>query len=297
MIPLLLALWGHQSPCVPGRDAAPPGDLTLAQEGCTIGVASAGATSDGRPLLWKIRDNSELPNNSISYDTSGLYRFIAVTNSGDREVWMGVNEMGLAIINSTALDLPGGTSGLNNGLLMQLALGMCASVGDFGLLLDSTNATGRRTQGNFGLVDSAGAAIMFEVGGSAYWRYDANDSTRASEGYVIRTNFSMAGGGNTGIERYRRAVAQIREFRLSGTLDYRRIMRDHARDFSDYSSNRIAVPYPRVWSPASPLGYFYSNVSVCRHKSISATAIVGVRSGEHPELSTMWAILGQPATG
>ena len=74
----------------------------LLPEECTIGVVSANSTSDGRPLLWKIRDNSELPNNEVVFDTTCRYKFIAVVNNGDTSVWMGVNAKGLAIVNSTA---------------------------------------------------------------------------------------------------------------------------------------------------------------------------------------------------
>jgi hypothetical protein len=295
---LLLVVWlTSRATIAPTEEGSPSTVRTDASEGCTIGVASAGATSDGRPLLWKIRDNTELPNNSVSFDTSYPNRFIAVTNSGDAEVWMGVNERGFAVINSTSADLPGGTSGLNNGLLMQRALGTCARMKQFILLLDSTNATGRRTQGNFGVIDSTGAAMMFEVGGSVYWKFDANDSIQAPEGYVLRTNFSVSGGGSTGVERYRRALAQIAEFRELDNLNYRQILRYHARDFSDQNSIPVSVPYPHEWSTTSPLGYIYSNLSICRRKSVSASVIVGVTSHEPPMLSTMWTILGQPATG
>ena len=294
---LLLVLSLSPASLPPEHDSGRPVLPAPVQEGCTIGVASARATSDGRPLLWKIRDNSDLPDNSVAYDTSYPHRFIAVTNAGDMEVWMGVNERGFAIINSTSLDLPGGISGLNNGLLMRFALGTCATVEEFGLLLESTNATGRRTQGNFGVIDTAGNAVMFEVGGNAYWRFDANKPSTAPEGYVLRTNFSMTGGGSVGVERYRRAAAQTGEFRRNNTLDYRSIIRYQARDFSDYSSHPLPIPYPREWIATTRLGYIYSNVSICRHKSISATAIIGVMPGELPSLSTMVTILGQPASG
>ncbi len=151
MIPLLLALWAYHTGLGKEEGTALPHDSTPIQEGCTIGVASAWATADGRPLLWKIRDNSDLPNNSVSYDTTLPLHFIGVTNSGGSEVWMGVNEDGFAIINSTAHDLPGATSGLTNGVLMRIALGTCAGVNEFIHLLDSTNTAGRRTQANFGV--------------------------------------------------------------------------------------------------------------------------------------------------
>lgn len=297
MIPLLLALWAYHTGLGMEGGTTLRQDSTLAQEGCTVGVVSAGSTADGRPLLWKIRDNTDLPNNSVSYDATLPLHFLGVTNSDGCEPWMGVNEKGFAIINSTALDLPGGTSGLTNGALMRIALGTCASVNDFTHLLDSTNTTGRRTQSNFGVIDAMGAAVMIEVGGSGYWRFDANDPVQSPGGYVLRTNFSVTGGGTTGIERYRRTVCQIREFALGDTLEYRRIIRYHTRDFSDQNGNSVQVPYAYGWPSGGPPGYINSSFSVCRCKSIAAAAIVGVKTGELPMLSTMWTILGQPASG
>jgi|GEM_PF-711910 hypothetical protein len=294
---LFVVLCASDRALTPTDDRYYPRARTPSVEGCTIGVASARATADGRPLLWKVRDNADMPSNSISYDTSYPHHYVAVTNSGDQETWMGVNERGFAIINSTSSDLPGGTSGLSNGLLMRHALGTCARVEEFELLLDSTNITGRLTQGNFGVIDAGGAAAIYEVGGNAYWRFDANDTIESSEGYILRTNFSRTGGGNAGIERYRRAVSQIGEFHVGDSLDYRRIIRYHARDFSDFNSSPISIPYTHEWTSTSPLGYFYSNSSVCRFKTVSVAAIVGVKPGEMPTLSTMWTVLGHPATG
>jgi hypothetical protein len=296
-VSLFVVLWACFPVLIHTEEKSLPYTSLLSTEGCTIGVASARVTSDGRPLLWKIRDNADLPDNSVSYDTTQPHRFVAVANSGDPEVWMGVNEAGFAIINSTALDLPGGTIGLNNGLLMRHALGTCTVVEDFQHLLDSTNDTGRRTQANFGVIDARGSAMIFEVGGNVYYTFNASNPIQAPEGYILRTNFSMTGGGTMGIERYRRTVAQIKAFQLGDTLDYRRIIRFHARDFSDYGGTPIPVPYTHVWASTSPLGYFYSNVSVCRFKSVSAVAIVGVKPDEVPALSTMWTILGQPSSG
>ena len=279
------------------RTVAPSVAIAATQEGCTIGVASPRVTGDGRPLLWKVRDNGDLPNNSVSFDTTLPIHFIAVTNSGDAEVWMGVNAMGFAIVNATSLDLPGGSEGLTNGQLMRYALGMCSSVAEFGHLLDSTNATGRRTQANFGVMDATGATMIFETGGSAYWRFDANDPTLSRSGFVVRTNFSLTGGGSTGIERYRRTLEQIGGFVAGDSLSPHTLLRYHVRDLSDQNSQPVAVPYTHESAPALPIGYVYSNYSICRHKSVSAVVIAGVTPQEQPSLSTMWTILGQPASG
>ncbi len=87
-------------------------------EECTIGVASGKATADGRPLVWKTRDNSSAPNNEVYFNTYYKYNFVSVITAGGTDSWMGVNEKGFAILNSVSSDLPGGSSGLGNGRLM-----------------------------------------------------------------------------------------------------------------------------------------------------------------------------------
>ena len=264
-------------------------------EECTIGVAAGSATSDGRPLLWKTRDYSSKPNNEIYYNTNYRYKFVSVINAGGSYAWMGVNQKGFAILNSASTDLPKDSVGMGNGSLSRYALGTCANIPDFIHLLDSTNQTGRQTRGNFGVIDSTGGAAIFEVAGHQYWKYDANDPAQAPHGYVIRTNFAFHGGGHGGIERFNRSVSLISSFVAGDSLNYRTVLRHQMRDFSDTLSLPVPVPYPGYWLPGIPLGYIYTYVSICRCTSVSAAVIHGIQPGEKATLSTMWAMLGQPA--
>jgi len=263
-------------------------------EECTIGVASGRATSDGRPLVWKTRDTDQV-HNEVLWVTSSTYDFVAVVNAGNTTPWMGVNERGFAILNAVSSDLPTGSSGPSNATLMRDALGSCATVAEFEELLNRTNVTGRSTQANFAVIDSTGAAAMFETGGSQYWKYDATDPSVAPNGYVLRTNFAFHGGGNSGIERYRRTVRLVGDFYAGDSLNYRSILRTQMRDFSDENSNQVPVPFRGYWRSDRPYGYIYSYLSICRSTSVSAAVIQGVAPGEPARLSTMWAILGQPA--
>ncbi|MFO8234836.1 MAG: T9SS type A sorting domain-containing protein [Bacteroidales bacterium] len=266
---------------------------TVAREECTIGVASGSATADGRPLLWKTRDYSSAPDNKVRYNTSHKYKFLSVTNADSDLAWMGTNEQGFAIVNSLSRDLNSGLSGPGNGTLMRDALGACKSVVDFQDYLDSTNVSGRRTQANFGVIDSSGAAAIFETGGNFYYKFDAKT---AEHGYVIRTNFSESGGGSGGIERYKRSVVLIDDFHRGDTLHYKSLLRHQMRDFSDENSHAVSVPYPDSWPGGAPYGYINCEKSICRSSSVSAAVIHGILPGEHPGLTTMWVMLGQPAT-
>ena len=261
-------------------------------EECTIGVASGAATPDGRPMVWKTRDNSTAPNNKIKYVTSYTYDYVCVGTANSTNVpWMGVNEKGLAIVNSMIYDLPGG-SGPGNGVTMAYALAYCSTIEEFQAHLDSTNVTGRSTTSNFALIDATGAAAIFETGGNTYNKFDALDTPT---GYIIRTNFSLTGGGNEGIQRFNRSSALIENFYSGDSLNHKSILRHQMRDFSDFDSEPIEIPYPHVWAGSTPLGYFPTNVSICRDISVSTAVILGVLPEEHPELTTLWAMLGNPA--
>ncbi len=267
-----------------------------AEEECTIGVAAGRATPDGRPLLWKTRDTSD-KDNEVIYNDANDYPYIAVVNAGKTYTWMGVNESGLAILNANSTDLPSGSSGYDNGSIMRYALGNCGTVADFEALLDETNSSGRATHGNFALIDAGGAAVIYEVSGSAYWKYDANDSTQVPRGYVLRTNFAENGDGvnGSGYERYNRTVDLIGGFHRGDSLTQRSILRHQMRDFSDFESNPVPVPFADTWIEGRPFGYIYSYVSICRSTSVSAVVMQGVKENESPLLTTMWTMLGHPA--
>lgn len=273
-------------------------------EECTIGVASGKATSDGRPLLWKTRDTSD-QDNEVYYNSSYRNKFISVITARSTTAWMGVNDKGFAILNSVADDLPAGSSGVGNGSLMTYALGNFATVEEFEQYLVATNATGRTTQGNFGVIDSTGAAAIFEIGGNVFWKFDAADSTVAPNGYVLRTNFAFNGAAKDGlnygiysIERYQRTEKLIGDFYAGDSLCCRSILRTQMRDFSNSNSQPVSVPFPAKWQSNRPYGYIYCYLSICRSTSVSAVVFQGVLPNSEPaRLSTMWTILGQPASG
>jgi len=267
-------------------------DGNFSQDECTIGVASGKATSDGRPMVWKTRDYSSAPDNEVKYNTTFRHKFISVSTAGSDYAWMGVNEHGFAIVNALSSDLPKGSSGPSNGAFMRDVLGNCKTVAEFRHYLDSTNSTGRQTHANFGVIDSTGVAAIFETSGSNYWEYNADDSPH---GYVVRTNFSMTGGGSSGIERYDRSSDLMADFYAGDSLNLKSILRYQMRDFSDFDSNPVSVPFPHQWSPGIPNGYINTSKSICRNSSVSAAVIHGVLPTEQAGLSTMWTMLGQPA--
>ena len=278
-------------------------------EECTAGVASGKATTDGRPLLWKTRDTNAL-DNEVIWNTSGKYHFVYVITAGQPESsWMGVSEMGFAIINTASSDLGSGQSGppdttappsgLHNGTVMAEALRECATVEEFEALLKATNMSGRQTATNFGVIDATGAAAFFETADNQYWRYDAANTEK---GYILRTNFAINGAREGplvrpySMDRYLETDELMRDFFLTDRIDFKEIVKIQVRSFGDAEGNLVSLPITDSFE-GHPPGYFPHDHSINRSSSVSFAVIQGLRTGEDPRLSTMWTILGQPSTG
>jgi len=259
---------------------------------CTIGVAHGSVTEDGRPLIWKTRDYVS-NHMGLKYKAVYNYKYIYIFD----DTWVnfttsGLNEHGLALVKSDVYDLTPAPTGPNASQIEWYAFANCKTIDEFQAYLDSTNITGRKTVGNYAMIDSTGAAVIFEVGGYEYWRFDANT---LNDGLVVRTNFTINGGGNTGLERYNRSIDLISDFSSGDTLNHKNLIRYHLRDFSDASSQPYPIPYLNQANPNFPYGYFDTYFSICNYNSTSTAVIQGILPGEKPELSTMWAMLGHPA--
>ena len=81
---------------------------------CTSAVVSGRVTPDGRPLLWKHRDSSDLNNRIVRFDAvKGQLSFVGLVNGVDtlaREVWTGYNSAGFAVMNTASYNLKNDTS-------------------------------------------------------------------------------------------------------------------------------------------------------------------------------------------
>jgi len=263
-------------------------------EECTVGLATGRATSDGRPMIWKTRDAGSL-NNEVVWVSDRPIPYVGVVTAGYSSVWMGINQQGFAILNSQSSDLPPERSGPGNGGVMEWALGECATVAEFESYLEQTNRSGRMTQANFLVLDATGAVALFETAGRAFWKYDVNDPAVAPYGYLVKTNFAFHGGGQGGIERFHRTSRLVPGYHAAGELNPRSILQKQMRDFSRPTGEPLPVPFTDRWEEGKPVGYIHVDKSICRTTSVSAAVMQGVKPGEPARLSTLWAMLGQPA--
>jgi len=254
---------------------------------CTIGIIRGDLTDSGRPMIWKTRDSSNIINYPI-YDDSGLYPFIGLTHDiNPDQTWAGVNTQGFALLNALSLDLDG-PSGLENGFLITHALKHFSTLSEFEAYLDSTSSPDRRINGNFAAIDSDGNGAMYEIANNTYDKYDVNTS---ETGYIIRTNFSLAGGDTNGIERYTRSHLIINDLVSRDDFSVQNLIDDHFRDFSDSNGNSFPIPYED--STNGHFGYIRINVSICNHISTSSQAIVGINASD--QTPVMWTLAGFPA--
>ncbi len=257
-------------------------------EECTSAVVAGWATPDGRPLLWKNRD-IDVADNKIVFLTEGPLKVLALVNADSQaSVWMGVNEAGLAIINTASEDLEGSSSS-QNGSFQKKALLNCRNLEEFEELLRQTNLSGRFTRANYGVIDASGAAAYFETGNHSYTRFNVGSS-----GFLIRTNFAFTGDGTgTGRFRYDRAFQLISGAIASRQISPDFILRHVARDLVNDIINPYPLPYP-YGQDGLPAGFIRTANSINRYKTRSAVVFQGVRPGEDPKMTTMWVMLGEP---
>ena len=272
---------------------------------CTTGVMSGKATIDGRPLLWKNRDTSA-KNNQVVYLTDGEYRSMAViTAESHGSIWMGVNEAGFCIENSVTRDLnEKGATGLGNGSFMKKALETCATVDDFERLLKKTDGS-RATAANFGVIDAAGGAAIFESSASSYKKFDANDPEVAPKGYVVRSNFSFTGSSDIDPTdesqvaeiysggRFLRGCQLVDMALADGGVSVTYLLQHNTRDYADPTGQ------PIPGSVNGELGTLPEKIdtthTISRKTTVSAAVFHGVKPGEDPLLTTMWVMLGEPS--
>jgi hypothetical protein len=261
---------------------------------CTTAVISGAATADGRPILWKNRDASDLHNQLVACN-DGRYRYVGVVNEGDTaglQIWAGINTQGFAIMNAASYSLEEGDT-TAEGNFMKLALQTCATVADFQALLEKTSP-GRDISANFGVIDGKGGAAFFETGKKVYTRYDAADPKAAPRGFIVRTNYSESANRDkgSGFLRAERANALFEAMLTGGPLTVQRMLVGACRDVGNA---RLGDPLG-ARRPDDPV-WAYTRDSINRYETASAALFSGVKPGEDPALATAWIILGQPVTG
>lgn len=266
---------------------------------CTSAVISGKATPDGRPLLWKHRDTGSLENKLVYIDREA-YAFMGVSNVSDtlnEDIWMGINEHGFAIMNTASyninVSIPKELEKDCEGKFMRLALETCKSVDDFEALLQK-NSGHWGLSANFGVIDAAGNAAVFESGYDHFIKYDVNDPKTAPAGYLIRTNFSVGGKTDKG-QGYIRYDATGALFGTRETFTPEFIIQEATRNL-DHGAIKEDIGNMRLPKNRDDRTLVPFQDYITRYGSASVCVMQGVLPGEDPRNSVLWTVMGFPLT-
>lgn len=266
---------------------------------CTTAIISGKFTKNGRPLLWKHRDSDEL-NNKVMYFNDGKYAYIGLVDAKDIEgkaIWIGCNSAGFAIMNAASYNLKADTFALKDmeGELMKQALMECANIEEFENFLKNYKKP-MGVEANFGVIDAKGGAAYFETNNFDFVKIDVNDTRIAPMGYVIRTNYSFTGKPDEG-------YGYIRYIAAEDLLYYASSINDISPEFIIQKMSRslkhglTGTNLKEEYSnhPEDPKFVMFEDF-IPRNSTAASVVIEGVKSGESPEFTTMWAVVGWPLT-
>jgi hypothetical protein len=261
---------------------------------CSTAVFGPAATADGAPLLWKNRDTDVL-SNKVVFVPEKPFSYLGLVNAEEtsgRSVYAGLNAEGFAIFNSVAFNLPAPPTEMKDleGQIMADALRTCRTVDDFETYLRKNLGKSLGSQANFGVLDAAGHAALFEVHNHGCQKLDA---VAAPGGYLINTNFSRSGpqGKGLGHLRFERASSLVAQ--AGGRVSPRFVLDTLARDFGN-----ALVPAPSLAELATLSGksprFLSTEDSLCRAHTSAAVVIQGRRAAPNSSPATMWIAIGEP---
>ena len=257
---------------------------------CTSFIISGKATPTGRPMMFKHRDTGEL-NNRIDYFEGEKYAFMGLVNTPSLggEVWAGMNEAGLCIMNTASYNLREDSLDCKmdrEGELMYQALSHCATLGDFEQWL-TTYPQPWGVEANFGLIDAQGGAAYYEMNNHSWIKYDVNAE---ENGYRVVTNFSFAGRYEDyeGWERYQTATAIMNEafspsHQMSATEALNLFSRQYRHEVLDIDFDSINAPEYTVDQDFIP-----------RRITSAVVVFEGVTTPKEARKTIMWTALGYP---
>lgn len=260
--------------------------------GCTSAIVAADLTRDGHMLLWKHRDTSAEQNVVARIaPTDSTMAYVALFNAADtcrREAWIGMNEAGLAVMNTASYNLAPDTARLRDreGIIMSRALQRCHTVEDFRLMLDSLPRP-MGIQANFGVIDATGAGVCFEAWDNGYREFDIAGSD--TPGLIVRTNYSTSGAKDSGFGYIREANALTL---LKPHIDRRDMT---AATFTEELSRSFYHSLARRDFMDSDDEYIVDQDFIPRYSSTASVVIEAIPSPDGDgSRYVMWCALGYP---
>ena len=252
---------------------------------CTSAIVASHRSSEGAPLLWKHRDSDD-GNSRVEYVQTDKYAYTAVVPNNKTHataVYMGINEKGLAVMNTATKKLPTATeeeyaacsceqTTYKFSTLMRFALSDCATVEEFEAFLRKT----KRKRGfctNIGIADANGTAAYFEIWDLGYCRYDVKDT---AQGFDVRSNFSFKGDPTLGRSKRRYDLMMNEMAAHKGNFTPQQFMEHYSRSYN-------SVAYGNVL--ATNDSFTCMNHTVPRATSVSSAVMVCDK--ENPRMLVM----------
>jgi hypothetical protein len=271
---------------------------SAAWDECTSAVVGPAGSAAGAPLLWKNRDTGELAN-KVVFVADEPYSYVGLVDASapsGRHVYAGLNEVGFAIINTVAYNLPepaGGELEDLEGIIMADALRGCRTVDDFERYLAANLGPDLGAWSNFGVIDGEGGARLYEVHNNGFERIEVTGLPRS---LLVNTNFARSGeqGTGAGYLRHERAsalFAGLGEAPVEWPVILQRFTRDLGHPLLDHPSWQELAE-----APATPPLWVSTKDTIDKDATSAAVVIVGRRPGEAWPPATMWVIPGEPVT-
>ena len=270
---------------------------------CTAGVADGDVTVDGRPLLWKLRNQVDITND-VHYFAAGvehhpglgpaIYSYLGMGPANDAPggpVRQGLNAQGLAV-GFNVLEHSGWRE------LHHQALGHYDGIGQVRTYLNEM--TDLSTYNYF--VDAAGEAGLWEsqTGIGRHWEYNTRATARDGQ-WIDVDNADADGDPRTGGDVTRsgwvvRANAPA-HYNADGSDD----LTNRGRRYAAARDTIAALIYDdgggTALSAKSLAEAFFRDNALALDTTVSNMITQGVLPTEDPRLSTMWTLLGHSKTG
>ncbi|MDY6822554.1 MAG: hypothetical protein SWH68_01965 [Thermodesulfobacteriota bacterium] len=294
---------------------------------CDIAVVSGKVTTNGRPLIWKNRDNSVDWHQQMRYfeaetpEAGGYmmvynYDEIARMNNGDKiNPSGGLNAAGFAnACTSVYEDFNPIHEAFNiNTDLIRESLQKCVTVEDFESLLMNWRDLhpGKVISGNFVVIDASGGASLFEcyTGNNLlldikFTKFDANNGEVKE--YVNGEYVVLEEAVDDFIGFYNRANNHTNPDYITINFGEERKIRatDILNDLAtaDNLNYRTVmrevskdVTGDQVYNPGSSDERYSTTYCISRNNTRLGLVVDGVEAGENPALSTFWCALGEPS--
>jgi hypothetical protein len=269
---------------------------------CVAGVADGDVTVDGRPLLWKLRNEMD-EMNDLNYFISGKeyysglgltqYSFLGMGPPKDSpygSVRQGLNSQGLAV----------GWNVLDDGgwqLLNHKALGYFDNVNQVRVYLNQM--TNLSTHNYF--IDVEGEAVLWEsqTGVGNHWEYNTRAPARDNQwidGDNADGDGNYATGTDVNLSGWVVRANAPGHFNNDGTddlwnTDRYNVGRDVVGSLVYNNGNGTALSAKKL------AVNFFRRDALALDNTVSNMIVQGVLPDEDPRLSTMWVLLGHTETG